>query len=191
MAADFDVAGRGAVASILRTRRTVHDFCATPIPDELIVAGIDLARWAPNHHRTEPWRFYLLGPQAQREICQLNADLVRAAKGDRPAEIKFKRWSAMPGWLVLSCLRSDDVEREREDYAACCCAVHILMTYLWSYGIGMKWTTGEVVRQDAFYAAAGIDVQAEFVVGMFWYGEPAVVPDQQRRPLENCLTRVP
>ena len=24
---------------------------------------LELARWAPNHHLTEPWRFRVLGPE--------------------------------------------------------------------------------------------------------------------------------
>ena len=112
------------VAGLLRGRRTVHDFepGRTP-PVETLMQGLDLARWAPNHHGTEPWHFYLLGPVTAGAIAELNAQLVAAGRGEQACREKLARWRAIPGWLLVTCDRSRDVEREREDYAACCCAV--------------------------------------------------------------------
>ena len=175
---------------ILRGRRTVHDFQEKHVPDSLIVKAIDVARWAPNHHRTEPWNFYILGERVRRNIAALNADLVRASKGERAAEIKLKRWSAMPGWLVLTCRRSEDSVRSREDYAACCCAAQNMMLYLWAEGVGVKWTTGQVTELDAFYSGVGIDQKHEYVVGLFWYGWPRTVGQQHRKPVDVVIEKV-
>ena len=57
----------------------------------------------PNHKRTEPWRFHLLGPKTVRRVCELNAELVAAAKGEAAGAKKLTRWLAMPGWLVVTC----------------------------------------------------------------------------------------
>jgi nitroreductase len=183
-------AGAGEIYRILCGRRTVHDFQPEPVPEALILRAIETARWAPNHHRTEPWHFYLLGEKARARIARLNAELVRESRGERAAEIKLKRWLAMPGWLVLTCIHSDDPVREREDYAACCCAAQNMMLYLWAAGVGAKWTTGQVVGLDAFYAAVGIARDREYVVGMFWYGWPATVAEQHRKPLEGLVERI-
>jgi hypothetical protein len=59
--------------------------------------------YAPNHKRTEPWRFHLLGPEAVQRVCRLNADLVAQKKGAEAGEKKLKRWLAMPGWLGVFC----------------------------------------------------------------------------------------
>ena len=109
-------------AALLRGRRTVHDFLPERIADDIVERAIEVARWAPNHHRTEPWRFYVLGALARQQIIARNTELVRAEKGGRAAEIKRQRWLEVPGWLLMTCLRSEDPFREREDYAACCCA---------------------------------------------------------------------
>ncbi len=42
------------VGRTLRERRTVHVFKPAVPPLEIITQAVDLARWAPNHHRTEP-----------------------------------------------------------------------------------------------------------------------------------------
>jgi len=181
-----------SVAQIIRNRRTIHDFRAgeTP-PVETIEAAIDHAVWAPNHHLSQPWRFRLLGPETRERICLLQADLVRAKGGEQAAAHRLARWRAVPGWLLLTCSRSADPVREREDFAACCCAAQNLMLFLWEKGIGVKWTTGEVTRQPRFFEIVGIDPAAESPVGLFWYGYAQVVPEVDRAPGTAKLTRLP
>jgi hypothetical protein len=55
----------------------------------------------------------------------------------------------------------------------------------------MKWTTGPVTRTAAFHDLLGLDPEAETVVGMMWYGYAEAVPETQRRPLGDVLTRLP
>lgn len=180
-----------AVAALLRSRRTVHLFEPAPVPDDLVLRALDLARWAPNHRLTEPWRFTLLGPETAAAVVDLNARLVAEARGPAAGAAKRARWSAVPGWLVVTCHVSEHAVRMREDYAACCCAIQNLQLYLWSEGVGVKWTTGAVTRDPAFYDLVGIDSRTETVVGLLWYGVPAAVPEALRRPLDAVLTRRP
>jgi nitroreductase len=179
-----------AFKTLLRARRTIHNYLPEPPPRALLMSALETARWAPNHHRTEPWHFYVLGRARGQRIAELNAALVREKSGDQAAASKLRRWSEMPGSLVVTCARNDDAAREREDYAACCCATHNLSLALWAEGIGMKWGTGKVTRDPRFLALIGADPQREFAIGLFWYGYPAVVPEQSRRPIEDCVTFV-
>jgi nitroreductase len=167
------------VAAAIRARRTIHDFepGSAPAPD-IIQAAIEHAVLAPNHYLTRPWRFYLPGPQTVENICRLNADIVRATRGDAAADNKLKRWREVPGWMVLTCIRTGDAVRQREDFAACCCAAQNFSLYLWELGYGVKWTTGEVTRSPAFHAALGIPADAEDVVGLFWFGRARSVPER-------------
>ena len=179
-----------AVATLIRERRTVHDFLPDRIADDIVERAIEVGRWAPNHHRTEPWRFYVLGTLARNQIIARNTEIVRAEKGDRAAEIKRQRWLEVPGWLLMTCLRNDDAQREREDYAACACAAQNMMLTLWADGIGCKWTTGAITRDPELFHMLGLHAAREFVVGLFWYGRPAAVIEQQRRPLSQVLSRI-
>jgi nitroreductase len=180
-----------SIAALITSRRTIHDFQPDLPPPALIHDAIDAARWAPNHRLTEPWHFYLLGPETAAAIADLNADLIAASGDAAGAAKKRARWRAVPGWLVLSCDRSDDPEREREDYAACCCAAQNLMLYLWSVGIGVKWTTGKVLQDPRFHELIWVDPARERVVGIFWYGYPADVPVTARKPVEGILVHLP
>ena len=179
-----------AIAQVIRHRRTINFFKKDVPPRELILKAIDLARWVPNHHLSEPWRFYLLSDECKKTIVELNAKLVTDSKGLKAAEAKRQRWSAIPGWLVVTCVRSQDELRAREDYAACCCAVYAMCLYLWSHGVGTKWTTGEVTRDPRFYDAIWTDPEVETVVGMIWYGYPAEVPVTTRKPVSEIVVEI-
>ena len=179
------------ITKVIKTRRTTHEFVDEKIPDELIEHAIELARWAPNHKLSQPWRFYLLGENAKHAISKANYDLVYSKRGAKAAEIKMKRWLAVPGWFVLTSQKSSDFILERENYAACCCAAQNVMLGLWKAGIGVKWTTGSVTRHSSFCEVVGFDPGVEEVVGMFWYGKPVKIVEQRRKPVADFLFRVP
>ena len=44
------------LTEVIRARRTIGSFRAEVPPSELIESALELARWAPNHKKTEPWR---------------------------------------------------------------------------------------------------------------------------------------
>jgi len=178
-------------AEILRGRRTIELFLQTPVPEELIFEAIETATWVPNHHVTEPWRFYLLGKETQERCLDLCWDIVASKKNEKAADFKRERWSQKPGWLVVTCQRSEDELLQRENFAACSAAVHALMLYLWKAGVGSKWTTGPITRDSRFFDIIGVDKSEAFVVGLIWYGYPKLTPVQSRKELSEVFTKRP
>lgn len=78
------------INDIIRGRRTIGAF-KPDVPDaSLIEAAVEIARWAPNHKKTEPWRVYWLGPETAAAITQLNSSLIEKKKGPIEAEAKRK-----------------------------------------------------------------------------------------------------
>lgn len=181
-----------SVPELIRARRTVHTFSPELPPESLIVDAIESARWAPNHRVTEPWHFYLLGRETATKLSDLNYQIVLENRGESAAQRKLERWLSIPGWLVITCDRSDSELRQQEDYAACSCAVQNLFLHLWSNGVGAKWGTGGVTRHPDFYKIADIDARQEMIVGLIWYGYPAVIPAGTRnKSVEQILARRP
>lgn len=178
------------MAEAIRSRRTINLFEPEPVGPAVVRDAIEVARWAPNHRLTEPWRFYLLGPRTAERMADLAGRIDAAAKGERAGEARRQRMLAIPGNFVVTSPLRDDPLLEREDYAACCCAVQNLMLYLWQRGVGVKWTTGAVTRDEGFYELLGIDSTAERIVGLFWYGTPKVVPTQKRKEPEELTVEL-
>jgi nitroreductase len=176
------------VAELIRSRRTVKLFLDRPVSRKLVLDAIDVARWAPNHHVTEPWHFYLLGPEAIRDSVELTRIITTERKGAKAGEFKAAAAAAVPGWLAVTCRTSDDGRMQQEDYASCCCAIQNLMLYLSAAGVASKWSTGAVTTDRRFLDLLEIDPAEEFVVALVWYGYPKLIPVQSRKDVSRIVT---
>jgi Ca2+-binding EF-hand superfamily protein len=185
------------VMDALLQRRTVNDFDPSiSVPEGVLRRAVKAAIAAPCHGLTEPWRFIQLGKKTISEIATLNAaDLAR--KDPAGAELKRKRWTKIPGWCVVTSVRSpSDSLREREDYAATCCAIQNFLLAMWAEGVGTKWTTGPITRTEQFAKLCEIDLKKEQVVGCIWYGFAsgglASVPmPERKRSVDDVLSSLP
>lgn len=176
------------VRALLRGRRTLSRFAEKPVDRELILAAIDIARWAPNHYLTEPWHFYVLGPEAISTSIDFVRRRATEVKGEEIGRRKARRAARVPAWVVVTCKRSDDKITQREDYAAVSCAIHNMSLYLWQAGVGMKWCTGSMADGPDYARSLGIDIDSEFIVGILRIGYPVNTPTQRRRPTDEVAT---
>ncbi len=175
----------------IRGRRTVAQFLKQPVARKLILEAIEVARWAPNHHVTEPWHFYLLGKESVARAVELTRTIVAEDRNEKLADFKAAAAAERPGWLVVTCRRSDDELREREDYASCCCAIQNLMLYLSEAGVASKWSTGAITRDARFFELLGVDPAQAFIVGLVFYGYPRITPGQKRRDVGDITSELP
>jgi len=100
-------------AEVIRGRRTIELFLQTEVPRSLVNEAIEAATWAPNHHVTEPWHFYVLGDASKERCLDLCREIVTAKIGAKAGDFKRQSWSEKPGWLVVTCQRSDDESLQR------------------------------------------------------------------------------
>ena len=177
-------------AERLRGRRTTKLFLQTPVDRQVVLDGIEVARWAPNHHLTEPWHFYLLGEKAMRNNVELIRQIVTESRDADKGDFKAKAAEEIPGWLVLTCKKSADEIMQREDYASCCCAMQNLMLYLSEAGIGSKWATGLIAEDERLFSMIGADQEQELVVGVLRYGYAKITPTQSRKDVSEIVTEL-
>jgi nitroreductase len=182
----------------LLSRRTIYHYTDEPIPDEAMERALNAAIWAPCHKLTEPWRFCRVGPETRAKLGDINAMLAEE-KAKKKGEVvqdaverARKKMTHLPALLVVSMVKSpDDAFREREDYAATCCAIQNLALSLWADGIGAQWSTGGVTRHPDSYSALGIDPGVEEIVGFIKIGYARKTPKVGRRPLNEVKREVP
>ena len=87
---------------LIRTRRTQKAYEPGPVDRETLDELFELARWAPNHHLTNPWRFRVLG-LAALEALKAAAGPENAAKLDR----------AVPAWTKVQAELVDTIGANR------------------------------------------------------------------------------
>lgn len=179
------------VADLIRERRTVNLYEPDSVDVSVLLDAIEVARWAPNHRLTEPWKFYLLGPETVKRARDCWAQFEAEVKGEAAGEARRKRLAEIPGHFVMTSARDEDELIELENYAASSCAAQNLALYLWQRGVGIKWTSGAITREQRLYELLGIDAGLERIVGYFWYGIPRVVGEQRRRPVTEIVVEMP
>ncbi len=123
------------VDDAIRSRRTHKAFGPDPVPREVLDELLELARWAPNHHVTNPWRFRVLGPLALERL--------KAAAGPEAAA-KLER---APTLIAATVVRSEDPVQEQEDLCAAACAVYAVLLSAHGRGLAGYWRTPGVLEK--------------------------------------------
>ena len=161
----------------IRTRRTHKAYDPAPVDRETLEALFDLARWAPNHNLTNPWRFRVLGPRA--------LDALKAAAGPEAAA-KLDR---APTLVVASAVQSgENPVADEEDFAAAACATYIVLLGAHGRGLGGYWRTPDVLRTPEGRAACGVP-DGERVLGLIHLGRAkGEKPAPERAPVETIRT---
>jgi nitroreductase len=156
------------IAGLIRSRRTHKSFGSEPVPKETLEELFELARWAPNHHRTNPWRFRVLGPET----------LARLKDAAGPAEApKLER---APTLVVASAALSGDPRQDEEDLYATASAVYAVLLAAHARGLASYWRTPDVLRRDKGRQAVGLPDDERFI-GLIHLGPPRTEPPARER----------
>ena len=160
----------------IRTRRTHKAFRPEPLAREEIEELLDLARWAPNHHLTAPWRFRVVGPRTLARLKEIAGE-EGAAKLDRA-----------PTLIVASALLGGDPVQDEEDLHATAVASYIVLLGAHARGLAGYWRTPALLRDEDGRAAVGLPAEERFVA-LLHLGRPRQDrPVPERPPAEQTTT---
>jgi nitroreductase len=157
------------VEQAIRSRRTHKAFSPEPVPREQLDELLELGRWAPNHHLTNPWRFRVLGPSALNALKQA-AGPEAASKLDRA-----------PTLIAVTQVRSEDPVQDQEDLCATACATYAVLLAAHGRGLAGYWRTPGVLRTKEGHDALGIPDDERFVA-LIHLG----LPRQEKEPPERA-----
>ena len=152
----------------IRTRRTHKAYRAEPVARETLQELFELARWAPNHNLTNPWRFRVVGPESLARLKEA-AGPEAASKLDRA-----------PTLIVTSVTVTGDPVQDEEDLCAAAIASYIVLLGAHARGLAGYWRTPAVLRSPEGRAAVGVG-EAERVLGLLHLGPPR----QEKEPPER------
>jgi nitroreductase len=163
----------------IRGRRTHKVFDPAPVERETLDELFELARWAPNHHLSNPWRFRVLGPATHERLKLLaEADSAgSAAKLDRA-----------PTLVVVSVRLTGDAASDQEDVLAAGVAAYIVLLAAHGRGLAGYWRTVGLLEDHPGRALLSLE-QDERVLGLLHLGRPRQeqrVPE--RAPVDEIAT---
>ena len=158
----------------IRTRRTHKAYAPQPLDRETLDELFELARWAPNHKLTNPWRFRVVGPAALARLKAAADDPIAAAKLDRA-----------PTLVAVSATQSGDPVMDEEDMLAAGAAAYVVLLAAHGRGLAGYWRTPGVLRTPAGRAVLGL-ADDERVLGLLHLGHPRQEPRvPERAPVQD------
>ena len=165
----------------IRARRTHKQYGSEPVDPGVVAELVDLARWAPNHHLTQPWRFRMLGAQTRARLDECCGPKEAMKLGRAPT-------------LVLATAKlSGDPHTDEEDLAAVACAVYAVLLGATDRGLASYWRTPGAFETDEARAVLGLEPD-EKIVALIHLGTAAGSPpdkERERLPLAEVLTAFP
>lgn len=189
-----------AVLRALRDRRSIGRVLPEPVPRETIESLLEAATWAPNHHLTEPWRFWVMTGDARQRFGEAmghgEVERIRA-NGDSILEPQplisgwVKKAHRAPVIIAIS-VKIDPASNvpELEEIAAGCAAVQNLLLAAHVHGLGAIWRSGKTMFCAAvrdFFALSPGDHLLGFVY--LGYPDPAQpTPIKTRTPADSLTT---
>ena len=162
---------------IIKNRRSIYPsmYTGEVVGTEVIEQLLENANWAPNHKKTEPWRFIVFGGEGKKELADY---LLAYYKMKTPesdwSEIKMKKIHSKPiisSHVIAICMQRDEDERvpEWEEIAAVSCAVQNMWLTASDLGLASYWSSPSSIQNGQ--AFLGLK-EGQRCLGLFYIGVP-------------------
>lgn len=182
------------LSQLIATRRSVFPqvYNDTPISRETIEQILENANWAPNHRKTEPWRWRVIRGVGREKLSNyLGTYYTDHTPADKYSEIKYKKTIAKPlqsQAIIAICMHRDPAESvpEWEEIAAVSAAVQNMWLSCTALGIGSYWSSpASAADAHDFLELA----ENELCLGWFYMGYYDPIPLKgQRKPAAEKVT---
>lgn len=178
------------VLEAIRTRRSIGKVGPVRPPREAVQRILEAGTWAPTHHKTQPWRFYVLAGRAREALGDVMAECKAAHVSGSKAESKMEKARKKPlrAPVVIAVAvqpsRDEDVV-EIEEIAATAAAVQNMLLAAHAMGLGAMWRTGDPCYDPKVLAFFGLSEPAR-LLGFVYLGYPSMSqPKAKRIPAEE------
>lgn len=165
------------VLEAIHHRRSNGDVSEEIPPRKEIEQILEAARWAPNHHKTEPWHFFILTGEGRDKLGQvlgkINVEKLNAPDEQQKQQawesgMKKARRSPVIIVSVVEPNPADKIEKV-EEIAACACSIQNMLLTAHDQGLVAKWRTGKSNYHSAMKEAFGVSEEG-MVLGAIYIG---------------------
>jgi nitroreductase len=189
------------VNDLIRSRRTIRpeQFTERKVQKDQIELILNNAQWAPNHGKTEPWRFQVFQSEASRNA--LSQNLGRLYMETTPDKLqndtKLAKLIRRPliSSVVIAVNMSRQIEEkipEIEEIEAVSCAIQNMQLTANAYGIGAFWSTPKLIYTSGMNTYLNIK-EKDKCLGLIYLGYTREEwPKSHRKPIEyNTIWKTP
>lgn len=187
-----------AIGAAIRSRRSAKRLLDTPVDRSVIERLLDAATWAPNHHLTEPWRFWVVSGDARVRFGEaMAAGDLNTHRDATPEQRETMRASAVgkahraPVIVAVAAVMAEGNKNpDLEEISATAAAIQNLLLQAETEGLGTIWRTGRSAYEPEMAAFFGL-AERDRILGFIYIGYPdpdAPARTGQRRPVAAVTT---
>ena len=170
-----------SIFEIIKQRRSIGKVTSQLPTREQIERTLQAATHAPNHHKVEPWRFFVLAGQARQElgeilVASLTARLEDTTSDKAQAMLTKERNKPLraPVLIVVASLHSTQPNvLDIENIEATAAATQNMLLTLEEMGLAAQWRTGEAAYDPQVKRWLGL-AQEDTIVAFLYIGFPAI-----------------
>src|SRR5688572_4911187 len=133
------------VATTIRERRSnLNVDGERPVPPELVDELLELASWAPNHYRTNPFKFVVLTGAARGRIGEIAAGQVARKPDAKEPVVERQRVQFMraPTVIVAASAPDEDPIKHFENKYTVSAGVQNILLGAQAAGLAAAWRSG-------------------------------------------------
>ncbi|SFX07582.1 Nitroreductase [Thermoactinomyces sp. DSM 45891] len=176
-----------SIMQIIQERRTIRQFSNQLVEIDTIRDIIDVARWAPHHAKTEPWRLILFhGEQRQQVIHMAKKAYTHLSETALSAFLSYLQ--TVPAFLIVVMDQKENRKQWEDDLCATSAFIQNIQLVAWEKQVGVVWRTfGEQItsRMKEHIGVHG----DEKIVGFLQMGYFVDIPEvTQRKSVDELLT---
>lgn len=163
------------LSKIMAQRRSVYPnmYNDTPISDEEILQLLQNANWAPNHKKTEPWRWHIIRDEGLQRLSEhLGQWYIDNTAENKYSPAKYKKTKLKPlqsqAVIAICMYNNPEINIPKwEETAAVSMAVQNLWLSCTALGIGSYWSSPRAASE----ASSFLDLDKnEECLGWFYMG---------------------
>lgn len=180
-----------ALLQLIKNRRSIYPsmYIDRPIDQSTIQTVLEAANWAPNHRKTEPWRFKVFQGAALQRLADYLGDYYKSHTPEALySDMKYKKTVKKPvqsACVIALCMQRDPDGRlpQWEEEAALAMAVQNMWLLCTSLEIGSYWSSPKSIIQARDFL--GLQ-EGESCYGLFFMGyHQAPELKAERGPIED------
>ena len=179
----------------IKTRRSKPLLTDKAVAKELIEQIIEAGTYAPNHFRTEPWRFFVLAGEGRTKLGDVFVEIEKSNQEDPESETSKKRIernqkNPLRSPIIIA-VGVEPGDRHnlilKEEFAAVSASVQNMLLTAHALGLGAIWRTGAICYNPKVTEFFGLSEKGE-IVGFIYLGYSEVEPAPIKRTDAKELT---
>ncbi|KSU85356.1 MULTISPECIES: nitroreductase family protein [Fictibacillus] len=180
----------------IKTRRSIGKVKDEPVPKEDLEKILEAGTYAPNHHRTNPWRFFVLTGEGRNRFGEHLASVSKLSMKEPLSEEdiqkleKTKKKPLRAPVIIAVGVEPDDglkIIRE-EEVAAVSAAIQNMLLAAHALGLGAVWRTGAICYHEKMKDFFQLSAKGE-MAGFIYLGYPEINPTNMKKQHFNEVTQ--